>query len=279
MSHSSSPVADSDLAWCFSTLGCPELTLGEIAALAREHSVPRVELRTVAERLDLPALFQEEFGSAKNLKRWLADEKLEVVALDSSAKLIDCPEDAREELLAFGEWANALGIPAIRVFDGGQTAPELSPENRDEATAFLRWWESECSKNNWSVELIVETHDALCTTAACLELSVAVDGDLAILWDAHHTWRKGGEDPFRTWEAIQSLVKHIHFKDSIGKPSARHPFTYTHLGQGEFPLQAFLDRLREDRFTGPVSLEWERKWHPYLDPLSDALAGLQTFRR
>lgn len=233
----------------------------------------------MAGRLDLPALFREEFTSPGNLRDWLANEQLEVVALDSSAKLIGCSPEAREELLAFGEWAHALGIPHIRVFDGGQTAPQLSPENRDEAAGFLRWWQTQRSRNNWSTQLVVETHDALCSAAACLELSVAVDDDLSLLWDAHHTWRKGGEDPFETWPAIQSLVRHVHFKDSIGRPSARHPFTYTHLGKGEFPLEAFLDRLREDGFKGPVSLEWERQWHPYLDPLPDALEQLKTFRR
>ncbi len=116
------------------------------------------------------------------------------------------------------------------------------------------------------------------SAAPCLALNVAADNDISILWDAHHTWRKGGEDPLETWAAIQPLVKHVHFKDSIGKPSARHPFTYTDLGQGEFALGPLLDQLRADGFRGPVSLEWERKWHPYLAPLEDALAQLQAHR-
>jgi hypothetical protein len=34
------------------------------------------------------------------------------------------------------------------------------------------------------------------------------------------------------------------------------------------PLKA---ELRAANFSGPVSLEWERMWHPYLPPLDEAL--------
>jgi len=268
----------STLAWCFSTLGCPELSLPEVTALARQFQIGQVELRTVSERLDLPALFTEEHGTPENLKQWLTREGITVAALDSSAKLIGCTPTARQELLDFARWADALGIPHIRVFDGGSFSPTLLPEDRQEAADFLAWWEDEKSAHGWSVELAVETHDALCTAANCLDLAAASAHPLHILWDAHHTWRKGGEDPLVTWAAIRPLVCHVHFKDSIGEPSARHPFTYTPLGDGEFALEALLDQLRADGFTGPVSLEWERKWHPYLAPLAEALEGLNTFR-
>jgi sugar phosphate isomerase/epimerase len=65
-------------------------------------------------------------------------------------------------------------------------------------------------------------------------------------------------------------------KDSIGKPSARHPFTYVLPGDGEMPLAETLAVLRENNFSGCVSLEWERMWHPYLPPLRNALVRLKT---
>ena len=36
--------------------------------------------------------------------------------------------------------------------------------------------------------------------------------------------------------------------------------------------------LAEVRFEGPVSLEWERQWHPYLKPLDEALRQLDAYR-
>ena len=82
---------------------------------------------------------------------------------------------------------------------------------------------------------MVETHDALCTTAALRQFLTLAPGT-AILWDAHHTWRKGGEDPLATWQALKPHIVHIHIKDSISRPSARHPFTYVPPGDGEFPI-------------------------------------------
>jgi sugar phosphate isomerase/epimerase len=64
----------------------------------------------------------------------------------------------------------------------------------------------------------------------------------------------------------------VHVKDSISVPSARHPFTYVLPGDGEFPMAPLLAALRADSFAGPLSLEWEKMWHPYLAPLDDALA-------
>ena len=63
----------------------------------------------------------------------------------------------------------------------------------------------------------------------------------------------------------------MHVKDSIPVPSARHPFTYTLPGDGGFPIAPLLGALRADGFSGAVSLEWERMWHPYLPSLDEAL--------
>lgn len=273
-SHSSS----ADLRWSFSSLGCPELTLAEISAVAQTRRVPRVELRAAGGRLDLPAYLDELYPDPAELRAWLKREQLEVIAFDSSAKLIDCKPEAKAELLEFARWSDALGVPNIRVFDGGTTRTELPEEELAEAASFLHWWEEQRVKNGWQVQLVIETHDSLCHTRPIEQLNERHDGEVRILWDAHHTWKKGGEDPAKTWPAIKSLVHHIHFKDSISVPSARHPFTYVHLGEGEFPLKPFIAMLKNDGFAGPVSLEWERQWHPYLDPLDLALERLDAFR-
>jgi sugar phosphate isomerase/epimerase len=122
---------------------------------------------------------------------------------------------------------------------------------------------------------MVETHDSLLTAAAIARFQAAAPAT-AILWDAHHTWRKGGEDPLVTWRAIHSGVVHVHVKDSIGVPSARHPFTYVLPGDGEFPAAPLLATLQADGFAGPVSLEWEKQWHPYLPSLDTALTVAAT---
>jgi sugar phosphate isomerase/epimerase len=92
------------------------------------------------------------------------------------------------------------------------------------------------------------------------------------LWDSHHTWKRGGEDPVATWAAIAPHVVHVHVKDSVSRPSAKHPYTYVVPGSGEFPAAPLMDCLRRE-FSASVSLEWERQWHPYLSPLDEALTA------
>ena len=122
---------------------------------------------------------------------------------------------------------------------------------------------------------MIETHDALVSGAAIAQFLEAAPAGTHILWDAHHTWNKGGEDLGDTWRQIRSAVVHIHVKDSIDRPSEKHPFTYVPPGEGIFPMASLLAALTADHYAGPLSLEWERKWHPYLGPVEEALTVAQ----
>jgi sugar phosphate isomerase/epimerase len=252
---------------CFSSLGCPELSLEATLALAAKHRVPLVELRALDGSVDLPAHFTARFGTPARLATHVAGSGVRVVAFDASVRLVGGTAAERAELAALAPWAEALGVRWLRVFDGGKgmTADELTA-----AAATLQWWRELRSTRGWQVDVMVETHDSLLTAVDIGRFRAAAP-DTAILWDAHHTWRKGGEDPVATWRAIRSGVVHVHVKDSIGVPSARHPFTYVLPGDGEFPVAPLLAALSADRFEGPVSLEWEKQWHPYLPSLDAAL--------
>ena len=103
------------------------------------------------------------------------------------------------------------------------------------------------------------------------------DGRVALLWDAHHTWKKGGEDPRHSWAAIRPHVVHVHVKDSLRRGAEAGAFTYVLPGTGEFPMSR-LRRLLAAEFDGVVSLEWERFWHPALPRLEEALVAAKTNR-
>ncbi|MEX0321587.1 MAG: sugar phosphate isomerase/epimerase family protein [Puniceicoccaceae bacterium] len=267
-----------ELNWSFSSLGCPELNLEEIVRLAKQYGIGGLELRTVEDRVDMPALFSERFGSPENLNDWLVEASMRIQALDSSLKLVGNSAEDRDAFLEFVEWAEALDVPSLRVFDGGTyDASTLSDEDLAQALETINWWRSLRQKHGWNSDIIIETHDCLTATPAIQQLQSHLDDPQMILWDTHHTWKKGGEDPRETWQAIRQWVNHVHVKDSVSKPSARHPFSYIMLGEGEFDLGGTLSMFAESGYEGIVSLEWERKWHPYLEPLSDALAKAREF--
>jgi sugar phosphate isomerase/epimerase len=250
----------------FSTLGCPELSLDEAFALARAHRLDCVELRALAGTIELPAYFKEKYVTPVAFAERLRASDVRVAALDTSLRLIGGSDEDREALLRFVPWAEAAGIARLRVFDGGKTGDEAELA---EAAAAMAWWRELRAQNGWRVDLMVETHDSL-FTAAAIGRFLALAPGAGILWDTHHTWKRGGEDPLVTWRAIRDAVVHVHVKDSVSKPSEKHPFTYVLPGDGEFPMAPLRAAFAEG-FSGTVSVEWERMWHPYLAPLDDVL--------
>lgn len=266
--------AQHDLNWGFSTLGCHDLDLENICELAVSRGVHALEIRSLSGRMDLPAYLDEVYATPGPVQNILNARKQQIVALNSSFSLIGAAEESCRELLAFVRWAELLNIPYIRIFGGGSMEKDLTGEELTRAAASLDWWENIRQQNGWQTRLVLETHDGFSSGQRCLLLQKYARKPLDIIWDTHHTWKLGGETASQTWDQIAHMIRHVHIKDSISVPSARHPFTYVLPGTGEFPAQEVLSILRENRYRGVVSLEWERKWHPYLPSLDQALDAL-----
>lgn len=265
----------SSLNWTFSSLGCPEASLEEICELARRFDMAGVEIRAVEGEMDPPAVFRKRYRTPDAVQAVLDRFQLRIHSLDTSWFLMDRDPAARGHFLEFLPWAEALGVKWLRVFDGGKPVDSLSQEDLDWMVSAISWWRGQRSENGWSADIMIETHDCLCRHPAIRQLQAALDPAPAILWDSHHTWKRGGEDPLETWKLLHPSIPHIHVKDSISVASANHAWTYVHGGEGEFPLEALLSTLAEEGVELPVSLEWERAWHPYLDPLRRALESLR----
>lgn len=253
----------------FSSLGCPELDLDQTLALATKHRLDGVELRALGGTVELAAYFERTFLSPEALAEKLRGRPVNVRAIGTSFKIVENERSEREKLLAVLPWAEAAGVPWLRVFDGGRTADEAEVGRAAETMA---WWRELRRERGWRTDLMVETHDSLFTAAAIGRLLALAPGS-AILWDTHHTWKRGGENPEATWRAIRGSVVHAHVKDSVSRPSARHDWTYVLPGAGEFPMAGLRAAWATDQFAGPVSLEWERLWHPYLPSLDEALSA------
>ena len=243
-----------------STLGCGSLSLEQAGALALRHGLDGLELRALGGTLDLPAWLGNRYGTPAGAAAGALPGRMPVLALGTSFKLAGATEAERTELLRFVPWAEALGAKYLRVFDGGQARYDAGETAA--AVATLAWWRALRASRGWAVDLMVETHDSLLTSGQILRFADAAAG-VAVLWDAHHTWLKGRENPVETWGAIGRHVVHIHVKDSLAG-------TYVLPGNGQFPMAPLRERLAAE-FPGVVSLEWERWWHPVLPPLEEAL--------
>lgn len=252
----------------FSTLGCPEADLHSALMLAERYHIDAIELRSLADTINIPAYLASEFGSPEGFEAAMHEQKVHIAALDTSLHLADAKTPDKEQFLAFVPWAEAAGIRWLRVFDGGTKLSERAAITA--AAETVKWWREMREDNGYTTDIMVETHNKLFTAAAVKRFLTAAP-KTAILWDAHHTWKQGGEDPLATWRAIGASVVHIHVKDSVPIETPTHPFKYVLPGTGEFPMIALRDALATAGFSGPLSLEWEKLWHPELPPLEEAL--------
>lgn len=264
-----------DLRWCFSTLGCADASLAQACAMAAEHGMAAIELRALGYSLDLPGLFADSGWTPAQTQAVCRQAGVALAIAGSSFKLVSADPAQRSALVRFCGWADALGIAHVRVFGGGTWGTPLTDEDFRQAVRNMQWWHAEKSARGWQLDLLLETHDAFAGSGPCLRLNALLPQPLNLVWDTHHSWRYASERPEHTWRQIGPWVRHVHFKDSVDRPSARHPYTYVLCGDGQMPLADTMQLLREHRFSGAVSLEWERHWHPYLPPLAVALAGLR----
>ncbi|HEY5552406.1 MAG TPA: sugar phosphate isomerase/epimerase [Opitutaceae bacterium] len=250
----------------YSSLGSPELNLEETLALAARHDLPGVELRALAGTIDLPAHFAATYGTPRALAERLQSHPVRILSLDTSLKLAGGTAAEREGFLKFLPWAEELGVPRLRVFDGGSKS---DPDALRAMADTVAWWRALRAQHGWRADIMAETHDALYSGEA-INRFLAIAPGTGILWDTHNTWRVSGEDPLTTWRAIRPHVVHMHVKDSVSIPNGKHAYSYRLPGEGEFPMAALRAVIR-DEFDGPVSLEWERLWHPELAPIDDAV--------
>jgi sugar phosphate isomerase/epimerase len=245
----------------FSTLACPAWTIQEIIAGAVASGYTGIELRGYQESMDLPSAPPFVAENRAHTRRVFAEAGLEICVLGSSA-LVGKNEVAQVE--SYAMLAHDLGCPYIRIFSG-------KPDSFAAAVQTIRSMGAVAAK--WGVSLLLETHDDFSTGAAVGKLlQEAAHPALFALWDLHHPYRRG-ESPTETLTALGPWLRHVHVKDGIAGQG------YTLLGEGDVPIGHMLALLRAQSYTGYLSVEWEKRWHPDLPAPEVALPQHATVLR
>ncbi|MBR8742946.1 sugar phosphate isomerase/epimerase [Nocardiopsis sp. MG754419] len=261
-----------------STLGAPGRPLEEVLDAAREAGAGALELRAGPGQPADPELTAAEL----DLRRARIEEHgLDVLAVASYVRVAAEGDDGPvvDDLADHLRLAARLGAPYLRVFPGGPGArPERTrvpdPDPGAEERAARRLTAVVPLAEELGVAPALETHDSHPRGEDVVRVLDLLDdrarAATAVVWDLLHPWRVG-EPIERTWGHLSPWLTAgrgwVQFKD-VAAPEDPFPLPP---GQGALPLDAALALLHDAGYTGPLSLEWEKAWHPGAADLEVAL--------
>jgi sugar phosphate isomerase/epimerase len=264
--------SDARLPIGFSTLGCPRWEWGQVLDFASTHGYAAVELRGLLAEMDLTT--RPEFAAAQldQTQRQIADHGLRISCLGASANMHETDVAKRATAMAEGrrfiDLAHALHARYVRVF--GNKYSEGIP--RDQMLARIAGGLRELGDyaGERGVTVLLESHGDFTDSPTLRELMERANSSaVAMLWDAHHTFVFGKEQPEDTVQQLGRWIRHTHLKDSVPSGTDRR---YVLTGTGEVPVRRQIESLVRVHYTGFYSFEWEKRWHPEIEEPEIAFA-------
>jgi len=248
----------------FSSLGCPEWTLEQIAKHANEFGYDGVELRTHTDGNHFSS--DAPLSEAKSAGKLFRDAGAPVFSISGYSKFafVDDAEVAKNQellrkLIAIAE---AMGARYIRTFAGA--IPKES--DRDAMTVkvanAIKPLADEAAAKKITIGL--ETHDDWCSGDRVMRVvEIVKSRGFGVVYDIHNAFNSGIESWDVTYKKVRKHICYCHVKDaytgSDGKPR------YVLLGAGQLPIKKILKKFRKDGYKGFFSFEWEKKWHAELE--------------
>jgi sugar phosphate isomerase/epimerase len=234
-----------------------------------------VELRGILDQMDLSKVPEFQPFRLAQTKRELVDRGLVVPDLGASINLHEQDQTKRAAAMAetrrFIDLASAMGTPYVRVFGNEYPKGMERKAVLEYIGAGLRELGEYGKPRNVSV--IIESHGQFTDSPTLLELMRIADSpNVAILWDAHHTF-VAGEQPENTVAQLGKYIRHTHLKDSVPAGTDRK---YVLTGTGEVPVKRQVAALARIGYKGYYSFEWEKRWHPEIEEPEIALAQYAT---
>lgn len=261
----------------FSTLGCPGWEWSKILTFAQDHDFSAIELRGLQGNMDLPTRPEFQPDRLAQSKRDIAAHNLKVACVSSSAQLHDADPEKHKQQIAdakrFIDLAAQLGSPNMRVFGNKIEGP------RDQVIERVAAGLHELGgySGERGVTVIIESHGDFTDSPTLNEILTRADSPhVGLLWDAHHTFVEGKEDPAFTVQQLGKYIRHTHLKDSIPTANGRH---YVLTGRGDVPVRKQVEVLESIGYTGYYTFEWEKVWHPDLEEPEIAIADFAEFMK
>lgn len=260
----------------FSTLGCPEWNLEQIAEAACNLGYQGIELRALGGSINLLDRPELQARAIEQTRAFLQDQNLSICCVDTSCSfdaVDDCVRQENVEIaLRHCELATALGAALIRVFPNEIPAGATREETRDRIAASLR----EVAKRTPSgIRIGLETHGDFARGHAAAEIVRLVDEDsVGLVWDVANALA-AGDSIEESARAVAPYLMHVHLRDARAVAGDEHWLPVL-AGRGAVSFVETIDALHGLAYQGYVSFEWEKYWHPEIEEPKVAFEDFAT---
>lgn len=262
----------------FSTLGCAEWTLAKCLAEARRLGFDGVELRFLENSDVLWEVAGLRSGELAATLRHVKDLGLAISNVDARAHFHFASAEKRKEQIDEAkknfDLAGALECRGVRIW-GDKVQPGSDRKSTMGWISEALWALAEHGRP-MNVSARLESHGDFTRSTDMIELlrGCGCHG-VAANWDPANALAGSGEDPLTGAKNLGAYIEHVHFKDEKLLGEGKRDITL--MGQGDIPLAKILEGLRQARFAGHVSLEWERKYFPQAPPPEVAFPQFVTW--
>ena len=249
----------------FSTLGCPKWPWSRVLEQAAAMGYSAIELRGIEMQMNLPERPELTGTRLADSIKDLDALGLKISDLGASARMHEADPKVRaaqmDEGRRFVDLAQRLRAPYVRVFGDKVPPGEAKRDVMARVVEGLRTLGEHARGSG--VSILIEAHGDFTDSPTLVELlkGAAMD-NVALLWDAHHTFVSGKEQPAATWASVGSYVRHTHLKDS--KPEGAE-VRYVLTGSGTVPVRETVRLLKSKGYKGYYGFEWEKGWHPEIE--------------
>jgi sugar phosphate isomerase/epimerase len=249
----------------FSTLGCPKWPWTRVLEQAAALGYAAIELRGVEGQMDLTK--RPEFSGTRigQTMKDLDAFGLKISDLGASSRMHEADPKVRaaqlDEGRRFIDLAAKLKVPYVRVFGDKVPPGEARADVIPRVVDGLRTLGDHAKGSGVSV--ILESHGDFADSPSLQAIfKGTAHPNVALLWDAHHTFVLGKEAPAQTFEALGSYVRHTHLKDSRPEGTG---VRYVLTGTGTVPVRDTVGVLVKAGYKGYYCFEWEKAWHPEIE--------------
>lgn len=274
------------------TMGTPEYGLLEAVRLFSEIGAEGVEV--VYQEGYRCGLWDDQPGLVRDLRRAAGDAGIAVVALTPYFNAFNSLDEGERRATNDGlrrciETATELGARYVRIYGGRFLAGEGDRIRKEEALVGSLREAGEFARTH-GVRLVVENHFNTMTDTArhTVEIVAGVGHPaVGILYDQANLAFIGGEEASEAVSLQLPWLYYTHVKDFVFASQSR-TFTAARVdhvreeerivrsrvpGEGLLDWPEILRMLAAGRYDGPLSLEYERRWHPDdLPPAADGMA-------